>query len=139
MKLILRLTRTLFGNLSICALTGGIVGTLTGFFFGLLQDEQSGTLIMIRELLGVGLILAAAAWLFVVMLFGVWLRYGVTNIALPAFVNSVFTSTITVLLCNWVGISALAAPIGLFTGLAVGYLLCWWCRYENCRSGDKNG
>jgi len=121
--------RTLFGRLNLCALSGALSGAATGFFFGLLQFhlEAEGLPLSGSEIVVVALLLGLLGWVTVLVVVGVWLRYKMQAIALPALINAVLTSVLTVYVSNVIQLPALASLVGLLIGILVGAIFCWLC------------
>jgi ABC-type antimicrobial peptide transport system permease subunit len=74
------------------------------------------------------LLLALVGWVTVLVMFGLWLHYGIVQIALPAAVNAVLTSFLTMWLNLLIQLPWLATLIGLLVGILVGLILCQFCR-----------
>lgn len=144
-RALIALATIVFGRFSFCAKSGAIVGVIAGFLFGLLQlalEEEalsSGNPVHAltgQELVLIGLALGLLGWIALLMMVGVWLRYGAAAIAWPAFVNSLITALLTVLVNDRLNLPSVAGLIGLAVGLIVGTLLCLLCdRWR--RSTDK--
>jgi hypothetical protein len=135
MKALAALANALFGKLSLCATSGGLAGVVAGFFFSmvLLHLTATGTGLSALALLQTGLGLGLVGWVILLIVVGMWLRYGVKETSLPAFVNAILTSVLTVFANAVVRLPALATLIGLLVGILVGSLLCWLCRRWNMR------
>ena len=128
MKKIAEFLEAVFGKLGLCSLVGAVIGGVVGFLFGLLQGAMEGLSLGSNELLQISLILSIPAWLFVLLLFGIWLKYGVRNIALQAIVNALITSTVTIFILDQLAAPELGTIIGILVGALVGSILCWWCQ-----------
>ena len=125
------LAKAMFGKLSLCALVGGLVGAITGFFFSLFQLQNPGLVLTVLQVLAMGIELGLLGWLFVLLVVGVWLHYGAGSIAFQALVNALLTSILVVFFNNLLQLPAVAVPIGMLIGILVGYLLCILCgRYD---------
>jgi hypothetical protein len=122
------LARGLFGQLPLCALVGGLVGTFTGFFFGLGQLSAPTVVYTWTDLLRVGLGFGIAGWLLVLFVLAAWFRYRVGQIALVSLVTAVVTAILVVIVLNAVNLPVLSVPIGLVVGLIVGLVFCALCR-----------
>jgi hypothetical protein len=117
----------LFGGLSLCSLTGGLMGIAIGFFFGLLQWEIGVVAIPLPQLLQVALALAVFGALIGVMVVGVWMRYGVSAVLAQILANALFTALLTVFVANLLVLPWVAWLVGLLAGVLVGWLLCLLC------------
>ena len=128
MKAFVLLGQLLFGKLPFCSLVGGMIGVIVGTFMGLTQDSLGAAMPPLSDVLVHSLLLAVIAWAFVVLLFGVWLRYDIAQIAAPALVNAVLTSFFTMWLNLLIRVTWLAPLIGLVVGILIGLILCRFCR-----------
>jgi len=128
MKALFALAKAIFGKLPICSLVGAIIGSIAGFFFGMLQSQLVLPVLPMIDVLRMGLLLALVGWLIVLLIVGVWLRYGVKAIALQALINAILTAVLTVFANNLIQKPIFATLIGLLIGILVGYILCWYCR-----------
>jgi hypothetical protein len=128
MKAFILLGQLLFGKLPFCSLVGGIIGVIVGTFMSLTQDALGTAMPPMTDIITRSLLLALVAWVFVVLLFGVWLRYGITQIAAPAAVNAILTSFFTVWFNLLIRVAWLAPLIGLLVGILIGLILCRFCR-----------
>jgi hypothetical protein len=128
MKLLVLLGQLLFGKLPFCSVVGGVIGVLVGTFMGLSEAALSPGMPPLASIISNSLLLALLGWIFVVALFGVWLHYGVAQIAPPAAVNAILTSFLTVWLNLMLRMPVLATPVGLLAGILVGLILCRFCR-----------
>jgi hypothetical protein len=129
------LGETLFGSLSFCALAGATVGAIAGFFFGLLQSAKPGVTFTASDLALASLLLAATGLLVVLVVFGLWQRYGAGAIFWPALIDALATSFLTVYVNNALKMPLLACPVGLLVGVVVGTVLCALCAYLRPRPG----
>lgn len=128
MGALVALARALFGRLGLCAMSGAIVGSQAGYFVGIVLLHLAPTTPTAQQLGVAGLILALMGWLVVLLLIGTWLGYGVRRIALPALLNALLVSFITVLLVNGLGLPGWGMLLGFLVGIVIGSLLCKWCR-----------
>ncbi len=134
------LAKALFRNLNWCSLTGALVGAIAGFFFSLFQLQNPSLILIPSEILIIGILLGFVGWLFVLLVVGMWLHYGVRSISLQAFLNSMLTAIFTVYINNLIQIPAVAVIVGMIVGIIIGYLLCLLCRrYEHNRRGVSHG
>lgn len=122
-----KIAALMFGRLSLCALSGGLVGVIVGFFIGTYLWLEPGPLI-VPDLVLAAMILGMPAFGFVLALVGLWLRYGVATVFLPLLVNAFFTAWLTVWFNSEIQMPSLGAPAGLIVGVLVGSLLCYLCR-----------
>ncbi|MBZ0281429.1 MAG: hypothetical protein K8L97_11875 [Anaerolineae bacterium] len=127
MNLLITTSKTLFGRVPFCGINGGIIGIIVGFLFGMLQLEHPDGSFTLAELVIAILLLVLVSWAFILLVVGVWLRYGAGQIALPALVNALITGTLTVLANLIVKSTALSVPLGWLIGILVGMALCWLC------------
>jgi hypothetical protein len=143
MHLVSTLVAPLHTKLTFCGHVGAIVGALVGLFFGLAQAEQDGSDLSFGQLLAIGGITGGISWAIILLVVGIWLRYGARAIALPSLVTSLVTSFLTVLFNDLVDEPSVASLIGLAVGVVVGALLCFICRpltdYWDClkRTTDR--
>ena len=130
MKALVALANALFGKLSYCSRSGALAGLVAGFFcaLALLQLAETPVSIPAADLFKGGLALGLLAWVVLLLVVGVWLRYGLRQVALFALIISVITAVFTVFINYAIQIPVLAVPIGLLVGILVGLLLCWFCR-----------
>ena len=127
MQILILLGQWLFGRLPFCSLVGALVGVVAGGFLGLTLPAIAPAMLPPLMVLEAGLVLAVGGWIAVIVVFGVWLRYGVAQIWAPAAVNAVLTAVLTVEVNNIVRLPVLAALIGLLVGVLVGLILCRFC------------
>jgi|SRR5215831_15014230 len=128
MKALIALAKAVFGKLPICSLVGAIIGSIAGFLFGMLQSQAGLPIFPMIDVLRIGLLLAILGWLIVLVVVGIWLRYGAPAIALQALVNGILTAVLTVYANNLIRQPVWATIIGLVIGILVGLILCWYCR-----------
>jgi hypothetical protein len=140
MKAIFALAKALFGKLSLCSLSGGIAGVIAGFFFSLLLMYlvATATTLPPAVLLRVALILALLGWLTLLLIIGLWLRYGMAAIAGQTLINALITSLLTVYVNNLIRLPALAPLIGLLLGILVGFILCRYCRQRDLQNREAS-
>ncbi len=122
------LGQLLFGKLPFCSVVGAYIGVIAGTIIGLAQPAFLGMTPSLAALFVNSLPLALAGWVFVLLLFGLWLHYGLGVIALPAAVNAILTAFLTLWLCLLGHLPALDVPIGMVVGILVGWVLCRFCR-----------
>jgi len=127
MNLLTTTSKALFGRIPFCGINGGIIGIIVGFLFGVLRFEHPDGGYTAAEIIIIILVLALASWAFILLVVGVWLRYGAGQIALPALINTLITATLTVLANLIVKSTVLAVPLGWLIGVLVGTALCWLC------------
>jgi len=119
----------LFRTLSFCAQAGATIGSMVGFFFGALQTEHPTAVFTAFQLLLFSLILALVAFIVVLVVFGIWQRYGVGAIFLPALINALATAFLTVFVNDMLKQPFFAAVVGIAVGIVVGSVLCALCAY----------
>jgi hypothetical protein len=112
---------------SLCAVSGAIAGGLAGTVMGLAQAESPHQNLTVPEAWEIALVLGAAGWLVLLILVGLWFHYGLAKIALPALVNAMLTSIVTVFVCRALHIAYLDTLLGVLIGTLIGYLLCRLC------------
>ncbi|MEA2804941.1 MAG: hypothetical protein QOE49_5036 [Rhodospirillaceae bacterium] len=128
MKAIVLLGQLLFGKLPFCSVVGGMIGVVAGTFMGLAEAALGGAMPPMASIVSHSLLLALVGWVTVLVMFGLWLHYGIVQIALPAAVNAVLTSFLTMWLNLLIQLPWLATLIGLLVGILVGLILCQFCR-----------
>src|SRR5947208_11702479 len=109
--------KALFGRLPWCSLAGGLAGVITGFIFSLFQVQNPTIVLTVQEVLLVAVVLGLVAWLFVLLVIGVWLKYGAGTIALQTFVTALLTALATVYLNNIIKLPYLAVILGWLAGI----------------------
>ena len=112
---------------SVCAASGAIAGGLAGFLFGLLLVDQPGIALSLADIVLMGALLGILGWVAILVVVGLWLHYGPSAIAAPAFVNALLTSILTVAIDAWLRVAVLCVFVGLLVGTLVGALLCSLC------------
>ena len=120
--------KALFGKLPWCSLAGGVAGIITGFVFSLFQVQNPTIVLTIQQILQIAAILGLISWLFLLLVIGVWLKYGIPSIALQTFVTAFLTAFFTVYLSNVINLPYLTVILGWLVGILIGYLLCLFCR-----------
>src|SRR6185369_1386896 len=96
------LGQLLFGKLPFCSLIGGTVGVIAGSFLGLTMDAMMPGGLSAIQIVEAGLILSLVGWITVLVVFGLWLRYGLAQLWWPAAINAVLTAILTVWVNNLV-------------------------------------
>lgn len=127
MQLFILLGQALFGKLPFCALVGGVLGVVAGSFFGLVVAAVAPGGLTATQIVQAGLMLAVAGWITVLVMFGLWLRYGLAQLWVATAVNALLTSILTVWVGDLVHVAWLCPLIGLLIGVLVGLILCWLC------------
>ena len=127
MQALVLLGQWLFGRLPFCCLVGAIAGAVAGAFMGLILPAIPPGAVTWAHTVEAGLMLAVAGWIAVLLIVGVWARYGVTQIWAPAAVNTVLTAILTVWVNELVRVAWLATIIGILAGVLVGLILCRLC------------
>lgn len=111
----------------ICAVSGSIAGAFVGGVFGLLQVATGYPTLPRAGLLLVAIALVLVAWVFVLVIVGVFGNYGVLANAGQSLVTSGLTGIITVLLIQASQAGLAGMLLGWLVGFAVGKLLCRMC------------
>ncbi len=113
----------------LCSSSGQIEGAIAGLIFGLLQVQHPGTVLELLDVIKVGLLLALLGWAAVLLIIGVWLRFSVPAIAVPALIAATLIAPLVVYVNNILQLPILATLVGLLIGGVLGAILCWLCRY----------
>lgn len=111
-------------RLGVCGNAGVAVGVVTGLVLTLLDLIEGPLGTDNSELVVLWLMLAVFGWLLILFLFTVFARWSAASVAVPAVVNSVLVTGLTILLCRVAGLFGLAWLVGLLVGILVGYFLC---------------
>lgn len=115
---------TLLARLGVCGAAGVAVGTMTGFILTVLDVVEGPLDLSDDETVRIWLSLALFAWLSLIVIFTVFLRWTARSVAVPALVNSALVTALTVLLARVTGLFELAWLIGILVGILVGLALC---------------
>ncbi len=118
----------LFGKLPFCSIVGGMIGVVAGTLIGLSQASLGPAMPPLAAIFTNSLLLALIGWIVVVVVFGLWLHYGVGAIALPAALNALITAFLTTWLDLKIHQPILSPLLGLLVGILVGLVLCRFCR-----------
>lgn len=129
----------LFARLPFCSLVGALVGVTAGSFLGLTLDAIHPPGLTPTAIILAGLLLAVLGWIVVVVLLGIWMRYGAAQIAAAAAVNALITAILTVLINNIVRQAVLAPALGILTGILVGAILCRFCMPSQTKLLERRG
>lgn len=124
-----------FRRLTFCAKIDLVIGFITGYFFGIIV--LSGQFLDWLLVLEMGLILAIVCWVVILLVVGRWLRYGIRQIALLTFINSIITSIITVVVIFFLKPPYYFAWIGAIMGILVGTVFCKVCNFLIGLQTDK--
>ena len=92
-----------------------------------MQLAHPGLVLSWADIVKVGILLGLLGWVVVLVVVGMWLRYGVRAIFLAALINAILTSVLAVYANNLIQRPTLASLIGLVVGVLVGAALCWLC------------
>lgn len=111
-------------RLGVCGNAGVAVGIVTGLVLTLLDLIDGPLDTDDSELVVIWLMLAFFGWLLILFLFTVFVRWSAASVAVPALVNSVLVTGLTVLASRVANLFDLAWLVGLLVGILVGYLLC---------------
>lgn len=114
----------LLARLGICANGGIIVGMLTGGTVALAELIHGPLSPTTAELLRIWAVTALAGWIVLLFVLVALARWTFGSVALPALVNAVLVSGLTLFLCRALGLFAFGFWIGIVAGLLVGLLLC---------------
>jgi len=125
----------LLGKLPFCSLVGALAGIIAGTLLGLSEAALPAGMPAIADLLKMTLVLGLLGWLADILVFGIWLRYGIAQIAPPALPNALLTALLTVWINLLVRMPAIAVPLGFLAGVLVGWVLCRFCRPVSKDSG----
>lgn len=110
---------------NLCAAAGGIAGGLSGFVIALLQIMHGSALLLpATEYWRTVLLLTLLAWVIVLVLIGIMLRYGIAPIALPSLFTCFITVVLTVWLVEKIHLPAVAVILGIVIGTVIGLMLC---------------
>ncbi len=129
----------LFARLPFCSLVGALVGVTAGAFLGLTLDVIPPPGLSSTAIILTGLLLAVLGWIVVVVLLGVWMRYGVAQIAAAAAINALLTAILTVWINNLVRQAVLAPALGILVGILVGAILCRLCSPSQTKPLERRG
>lgn len=104
------------------------VGSIGGGLFASMLEYVSikAGLLSLSDLVITFTALTPCVWLFVLLIFGVWFRYGIRNILVSSFFVMLFTAIgITIIYHFW--ISQSLPFIGFIVGGVIGSLNCFLC------------
>jgi len=111
----------------ICAVSGAIAGAFVGGLFGSVAFMAANPTIPASLLIKIAIALSLVAWIFVLVIVGVFGNYGVLTIAGQSFVTSVITGIVTVLLAYATHAGLFGMLLGWVVGFLVGKALCALC------------
>jgi hypothetical protein len=112
-------------RLGVCGNAGLIVGAIAGGILALLNFLRGGNIALTdAEVLYIGLMLSLFGWLTLLFILGALVRYPISSVAVPTFVNALLVCLLTTYLSNRSGLFEMAWLIGILVGILVGYLLC---------------
>lgn len=112
-------------RLSFFAIVGALSGALVGNLF-----KRSQTLIPNMawiEALEAGFALSTFAWLCMLLLFGIWLRYTVKQIWIQTLIVTILTGLSTTCILH-IWFTHFAGLLGLIIGMIIGTILTMLCR-----------
>jgi hypothetical protein len=138
MQALSQLGQLIFGKLPFCSLVGAMIGIVAGTLLGLSQPALGAVMPPLNEVFTNSLLLALVGWITVVIVFGVWLHYGIAAIAPPAAVNAIITAFLTTWLDLKVHHPSISPLLGMLVGILVGLLLCQFCRPVSRATGRQN-
>lgn len=125
----------LFGKLPFCSVAGALVGVIAGTLLGLCEAALPAGMPSLGDVVATALALGLLGWFSIILMFGVWLHYGIAQIAPPALPNALLTALLTVWINFLIRMPAIAVPLGMLAGILVGLMLCRFCRPVNKGSG----
>lgn len=114
-----------FRRISFCAKVGALAGSFSAGLFTAIQFASTG--FTFQEALITGAILALGAWLFVLLIVGVLLRYGITQIALITLIICLLTSVGIAILLHSYPLPRQSLVVGFVLGLIIGEIICRIC------------
>lgn len=114
----------LLARLGVCGNAGVAVGVMSGFVLSLLDVTEESVALTSVEALQIWLILALFCWLALLGMFTIFVRWTAGSVAVPALVNSLLVTGLTVLITWRTGLYGLAWLIGILVGILIGFLLC---------------
>jgi hypothetical protein len=114
-------------SIPVCAWAGAIAGVIAGSQFALVEFAIPHVRFSASDLFRLAVLFGLAAWVVLLVITGLWLRYGVRAVVLQSLVNAILTSIIVVFIDNAVNIPALSGILGFFIGMALGAFLCRYC------------
>ena len=137
MRVFVLIGQLIFAKLPFCAGPGAVVGALAGFVSALaLLGQMLPT--TPQNVVVMGLLCGLLGFVFILVVYGIWLRYGVGVIFWPALLNALTTSILTVGSNNLLKLPAIAGWLGLLIGILVGSILCRWCRNSDPYRGKRH-
>lgn len=126
-KFISAVSKALFGKWPFCARLGGFAGLLIGVMDAFALAASTAPLTN-EEAFRLSLLFGAAAFLVTLLVYGVWLRFGVKEIFLPLLLITLVTAFFATYLNKVIGQVILAWFVGFVSGALWGWLLCViWC------------
>lgn len=114
----------LFRRLGVCGTAGVAVGVMTGGILMILDLIEAPLTLTDAEALRIWSLMAVFAWLGLILLFLVLARRTPASVAVPALVNAVLVTFLTIYVSRAAGLFSLAWLIGILAGILVGLLLC---------------
>ena len=127
MPLFTFLGQVLFARLPFCAKIGAIAGAVAGALMGMAMGAIVPGGLTPAGIFEAAGMLAVAGWVTVLVLVGVWLRYGLAQLWAPAALNALLTALLTVWINNVVRMPWAATLLGILSGVLVGLILCRLC------------
>lgn len=119
-------------RLSFFAKVGALGGALFGILFKRCQDLFPNMTWI--ETFEAAVLLSIFAWLCMLLLFGIWLRYTIKQIWVQTFLVSIMTCMVTACILH-LFFTFYAGLLGLILGIIIGTILNMLCHSVFCRRG----
>lgn len=114
----------LFRRLGTCGTAGVLVGVMTGGILMILDLIEAPLSPTDSEALQIWAVMALAGWLGLIAILVVLARRTAASVAVPALVNAVLVTGLTIYLSRAAKLFPIAWLIGILVGMLVGALLC---------------
>jgi hypothetical protein len=111
-------------RLGTCGNAGVIVGAVVGGLLTLLDFLDGPLSPTAAELLRLWLLLSIFGWLVLLFVLAGLVRLALGGVALPALINALLVTGLTIWICRILGAWGWAFLIGIAVGILVGALLC---------------
>jgi hypothetical protein len=119
-----------------CGQAGVIVGMIVGGMLGIHDLVEGGIDIASGDLLAYWLLLSAFAWIVLLAIFTLFVRWALRTVIVPTAVNALLVTGVTLLVVVALHLYLIAFFVGLVVGLIVGALLCAFGRWLK---GSRDG